>query len=58
MHELAEYQVMTSGGPSRFGAYADESFVGIIAKIAARKGGKRQFDTTPKTVITKYRMEL
>ncbi len=53
--ELAEYQTHTSGDPSRFGAYADESFVGIIGKIAYSRGGCRVATTTPENVIAKYR---
>ncbi len=53
--EMAEYQGNTSGDPSRFWAYADESFVGIIGQIAHSRGGKRCPTTTPENVIAKYR---
>ena len=53
--ELAEYQTGTSGDPSRFWAYADESFVGIIGEIAKSRGGKRAAATTPENVMAKYR---
>ena len=55
MAELGGYQVNTSGDPSRFWAYADESFVGLLAKIGSSRGGKRKALTTPTNVLTKYR---
>lgn len=55
MQELAEFQTESSGDPSRFWAYADESFVGAVGKIAFSRGGKRLADTTPRNVIAKYR---
>ena len=54
--ELAEWQTDTSGDPSRFWAYADESFVGIMGKVAFSRGGKRLATTTPENVIAKYRI--
>lgn len=57
LQELAEFQAQTSGDPSRFWAYQDESFVGIIAKMAHSRGGKRSAVTTPEGLIDKYRMQ-
>ena len=53
--ELAEYKTYTSGDPSKFWSYADESFVGFVSKIAHSRGGPRLADTTPKNVMMKYR---
>lgn len=53
--ELAEFQTDTAGDPSRFWAYLDESFVGIIAKLGFSRGGKRSVDTTPNNLMDRYR---
>ena len=53
--ELAEYKTYTSGDPSGFWSYADESFVGFVSRIAHSRGGPRLADTTPTNVMMKYR---
>ena len=41
MQELLEYQSFELGNPRGFGEYQDEDFVGLIAKLAIRRGGLR-----------------
>ena len=53
--EMAEFQTESSGDPSLFWAYADESFVGLIGQMAMSRGGKRMVTTVPVDVIGKYR---
>ena len=55
MIHLADKQVFESGDPSKFWAYCDEDFVGLIGKIAVARGGRRLANTTPQNVMDKYR---
>ena len=42
--ELAEFQTASSGDPSRFWAYTDESFVGLLGQMAFSRGGSSALD--------------
>ena len=53
--ELAEYQVLEVGDPSKFWTYLDEDFMGVISKYAAARGGGRRASTIPTSVMDKYR---
>ena len=53
--EMAEYQAPSLGNPSAFWNYADEDFVGWVAKLASSKGGPTSAATTAKKVLEKYR---
>ena len=52
---LSEHHTEESGDPSRFWAYKDEDFVGLISTYAQTRGGKRIETTTPKNVMSSYR---
>ena len=39
MQELLEYQAYELGNPRGYWEYSDEDFVGLISKLALRKGG-------------------
>ena len=53
--ELGEHQGPVRGNPKHFWTYADEDFVGWVAKIARARGGARQAGTTAGRVMQKYR---
>ena len=53
--ELAEFQVYDLGHPARFWTYMDESFVGLVAKLAMSRGGPRNAAAAAKTVLDRYR---
>ena len=53
--ELAEYQGPILGNPRHFWTYADEDFVGWLAKLARPRGGPRKFGTATYRVMQRYR---
>ena len=53
--ELAEYQTPLLGNPAKYWSYADQDFVGWVAKLAASKGGPKAAATTAKGVLERYR---
>ena len=53
--EMAEFQSRSGGDPSRFWCYSDESFIGVLSKMAFSAGGKRVASTTPRNLIDQYR---
>jgi hypothetical protein len=55
LQELGEYQVFILGNPRKFGAYADEDFVGWVENLACSRGGKNTGSTTPKNVFDRYK---
>lgn len=54
MVELGEYMKHAIGDPSKFWAYQDEDFVGMIAKLALSRGCGRIATTTPLAVFKRY----
>ena len=53
--ELSEYQSFVLGNPNTFWTYQDEDFVGIIAGIAASRGGPKKSATPALNVLQRYR---
>ena len=53
--ELAEYQAFELGHPARFWTYRDESFVGVVAKMAASKGGPKNAATAARLTLTRFK---
>ena len=56
--ELAEYSVYEVGNPSEFWSYKDEDFMGWVAAMAYRRGGKVEVCTTTLQVLNRYRAWL
>ena len=56
LHLLQELslQVHTVGDPANYWTYKDEDFVGIIARVAASRGGPRQPNVVPENVFLRY----
>ena len=53
--ELSKYQSFDQGNPSTFWTYQDEDFAGIIAEIAASRGGPKKSATLALNVLQRYR---
>ena len=53
--ELAEFQAYDLGHPARFWCYADESFVGMIAKMAMPRGGPRNAAVSARNILDRFR---
>ena len=53
--ELAEYQAASLGNPKHFWAYKDEDFMGLIAELGHRRGGRSAASTLPSNVFKRYR---
>ena len=54
--ELGEYQAYELGNPAEFWSYKDEDFMGLVSKIAFRRGGKDTPSTTAKQVLDRVRV--
>ena len=52
--EMAEYQALELGHPSRWWTYMDESFVGEVANMATSRGGPKAAATTSKRTMQRY----
>jgi len=55
MQEMLEYQGKELGNPRGFWEYQDEDFVGMIAKIAMRKGGGNTHMACSMNTMSRYR---
>lgn len=55
MAELVSGQTYELGNPAHFWCYLDETFVGLVSKLASSRGGQRTAVTTPTNVLRKYR---
>ena len=55
MVELFEYMASDLGNPRGFWEYRDEDFVGYIATLAIRRGGKNSLGASIDNVMTRYR---
>ena len=53
--EMAEYLSFDLGNPGDMWTYRDESCMGYMSGIAARRGGGRKADTVPLKTIERYR---
>ena len=49
--ELAEFQTAELGHPARYWTYQDESFVGVVAKMAMSRGGARSAASAAKATL-------
>ena len=56
--ELAEFQSVVLGDPSKFWNYKDEDFMGIVAKMAMRRGGASNATVTARQTMERYRLSL
>ena len=53
--ELAEFQTADLGHPARFWCYQDESFVGMVAKLAMSRGGPMNAAAAAKNILNRFR---
>ena len=53
--ELTQYISVTHGSPELFWTYRDESWCGIMAKGAKRRGGQKNASTVPERLLQRFR---
>ena len=53
--ELCQYVCITHGSPEGFWTYKDESWCGIMAKSAKRRGGQKHASTVPERLLNRFR---
>ncbi len=53
--ELCQYVSVTHGSPELFWCYKDESWCGIMAKSAKRRGGQKHASTVPERLLQRFR---
>jgi len=58
MQELLEYQSHELGNPRGYWEYRDEDFVGLVSRLAARKGGPATPKACARGVLQRYRALL
>ena len=58
MQELLEYQSHELGNPRGYWEYRDEDFVGLVSRLAVRKGGPATPKACARGVLQRYRALL
>jgi len=53
--ELVQYQSLQLGKPMGFWEYTDEDFVGLVAKLATRRGGANTHRVLADKVLWEYK---
>ena len=58
MEEMFQYQAFECGNPDDYNEYLDEDFVGQVAKLALRRGGRNTAKANASAVMDRYRALL